>query len=95
MLLPQNIGGNRYAAKALSLLLPLGFRCGLRQIVITCQPDNLASRRTCLLAGGVFAGIVSVPCWHEMYLTGRKEVCRYLFVSEEYKNTAKERSEVF
>ena len=53
--------GNRYAAKALSLLLPLGFRCGLRQIVITCQPDNLASRRTCLLAGGVFAGIVSVP----------------------------------
>lgn len=38
--------GHRYAAKAVLLLLPLGFRCGLRRIIITCQPDNLASRQT-------------------------------------------------
>lgn len=73
---------HRYAAKAVLLLLPLGFRCGLRRIIITCQPDNLASRRTCLLAGGAFLGITPVPSWHEMYRTGRRMVCRYLFSSE-------------
>ena len=87
--------GNRYAAKALSLLLPLGFRCGLRQIVITCQPDNLASRRTCLLAGGAFEGIIPVPCWHEMYLTGREEVCRYLLCRRNIKIRQKKDRRLF
>lgn len=71
--------GRHYAAKAVALLLPLAFRNGMEQIVITCLPENEASRRTCLLAGGAYLGIIPVPSWHEMYHTGRKAVCRYLF----------------
>ncbi len=71
--------GRHYAAKSVALLLPLAFRNGMRQVVITCLPENEASRRTCLRAGGVFLGIAPVPGWHEMYYTGRKAVCRYLF----------------
>lgn len=81
--------GHRYAAKAVALLLPLGFRCGLREIIITCRPNNSASRQTCLLAGGTFLGTSSVPDWHEMYHTGCKEVCRYHFCTHQSVHTEK------
>lgn len=73
--------GHRYAAKAVLLLLPLGFRCGLRRIIITCQPDNLASAGPACWQAELF-GDHPVPSWHEMYRTGRRMVCRYLFSSE-------------
>ncbi|MBN1548516.1 MAG: GNAT family N-acetyltransferase, partial [Syntrophaceae bacterium] len=44
--------GHRYAARACRLLLPLARRHGFEVLWITCNPDNLASRRTCELAGG-------------------------------------------
>lgn len=71
--------GRRYAARAVALLLPLAFRNKMKRVLVTCLPENQASRRTCLRAGGVFLGIAPVPGWHEMYRTGRKAVCRYLF----------------
>lgn len=81
--------GQHYAAKAVALLLPLAFRNEMEQVVITCLPDNEASRRTCLLAGGTFLGIADLPHWHEMYQTGRKNVCRYLFLLSEKHNNPK------
>ncbi len=71
--------GRRYAAKAVRLLLPLAFRSGMKRVLITCLPDNIASRRTCVLAGGTFLGVAQIPSWHEMYHSGRKSVCQYLF----------------
>ena len=70
--------GNRYAARATSLLLPLARRHGLEKLWITCDPDNLASRRTCELVGGKLKEIVDVPENTDTFRAGERRKCRYL-----------------
>lgn len=69
--------GNRYAARACKLLLPLARAHGLTEIWITCNPDNTASRRTCELAGAVLIEIVDLPERLDMYQEGERQKCRY------------------
>jgi predicted acetyltransferase len=69
--------GHRYAARACRLLLPLARRHGMIQLWITCNPDNLASRRTCELAGAEFVEIVDLPKDSDMYRRGERQKCRY------------------
>ena len=69
--------GHRHAATACRLLLPLARRHSLKTIWITCNPDNIASRRTCELAGAVFIEIVDLPESTNMYKTGERRKCRY------------------
>src|SRR5579871_3053063 len=45
-----------YATRALGLLLPIARGVGLRQIEITCDDDNEASRRVILANGGALIG---------------------------------------
>lgn len=71
--------GHRYAARACRLLLPLARRHGLRTLWITCNPDNVASRRTCELAGAEFVEIVDLPEDTDMYQRGERHKCRYRF----------------
>lgn len=71
--------GHRYAARACKLLLPLARSHGLTTLWITCSPDNMASRRTCELAGGVLVEIVDLPEESEMYQRGERRKCRYRF----------------
>jgi tagatose 1,6-diphosphate aldolase len=59
------------------LLLPLARRHGLKDLWITCNPDNLASRRTCELAGAEFVEIVDLPANSGMYRRGDRQKCRY------------------
>ncbi len=70
--------GRRLASRALLLLLPLARRHGFRELWITCDPDNLASRRTCERAGAVLHDIVEIPPGHEMHERGLRKKCRYL-----------------
>ena len=44
------------ATKALRLMLPLARARGLPRVLITCDEDNLPSRRVIEAAGGVFSG---------------------------------------
>ena len=53
--------GHHYAERASRLILPLARRHGLRELWITCQPDNLASRRTLERLGAEFVETVDVP----------------------------------
>lgn len=53
--------GHRYAVCAVRLLLNLARRHDMQYIIIVCGLDNLASARTCELAGGKFVGIIPVP----------------------------------
>ena len=53
--------GRHYAGRALRLVLPLARRHGLAELWITCNPENVASRRTCEYAGAVLIGIVDLP----------------------------------
>ncbi len=69
--------GHHYAARACRLLLPLARSHGLREVWITCNPENTASRRTCELAGAEFVEIVELPKYTEMYQRGERLKCRY------------------
>jgi predicted acetyltransferase len=69
--------GHHYAARSCRLLFPLALQHGLDPLWITCDPGNLASRRTCELVGGTLVGIVSVPRNSELYLLGQYRKCRY------------------
>ena len=51
-------------------------------MIITCQPDNIASARTCEIAGGRFLEIVDIPEDNEMYAEGKRKVRVYRFEIE-------------
>ena len=53
--------GRRWAARACMLVLPLIRRHGRASVVITTDPDNMASRRTCERLGCVLESTVPVP----------------------------------
>ena len=53
--------GHRYAAKAVKLLFALASRHDLEYLIITCNPDNTASYRTCEIAGGRLLGVYELP----------------------------------
>jgi tagatose 1,6-diphosphate aldolase len=71
--------GKRYAARSCLLIFRLARAHGLGTIWITCDPKNVASRRTCEIAGGRYVNTVRVPKGTEMYEEGRRWVRRYRF----------------
>jgi tagatose 1,6-diphosphate aldolase len=72
--------GRHFAARGCRLLLPLAHAHGLSPLWITCNPDNLASRRTCELAGAALIDVVDVPRDDPLYLRGETQKCRYRLV---------------
>ncbi len=50
--------GNRCAARSCRLLFPLALSHGLNSLLITCRPDNDASRRTCELIGATYVDTI-------------------------------------
>ena len=70
--------GHHYAGKACGLLFELARRHGMGYLFITCNPDNLASRRTCEYAGGQLVEIVELPADNDMRVEdGETEKCSY------------------
>lgn len=69
--------GHHYAARACTLLFPLARQHNLRELWITCSPDNMASRKTCERLGAELVDIVNLPEDSEMYQSGEREMCRY------------------
>lgn len=69
--------GHHYAERACRLLLPLARAHGLHTLWITCNPDNLASRRTCERLGMTLVEIVPLPPELEVYRTGARQKCRF------------------
>jgi tagatose 1,6-diphosphate aldolase len=53
--------GHRYAARACRLIMPLAKQHGMTNLWMTCQPDNMASRRTLELLGAEYVGAIDVP----------------------------------
>jgi predicted acetyltransferase len=70
--------GHHYAERACRLLLPLARRHGMNRLWITCNPDNIASRRTCERLGAKLIEVVPIPEGHEFYRLGERQKCRYL-----------------
>lgn len=65
--------GHRYATKATLLLFKQAQILGMKELIITCNSDNLASFKTCQFAGCEFVGLRTVPVDHELYLQGDRE----------------------
>jgi GNAT superfamily N-acetyltransferase len=74
--------GHRYATRSVRLLIPLTCRVGLNPLWITCDPENLASRRTLELAGAQFVEIVNVPENCMINRSGHPRKCRYRLDTE-------------
>ena len=68
---------HRFAARAVRLLIPLALRHGMSELWTTCDPENIASRRTCELAGAEFVEIVDLPLDIDTYRDGERHKCRY------------------
>lgn len=69
--------GHRYAARSLQLLRTIAGELGINPLWITCDPENIASRRTCEIAGAHFVEIVDVPEDCVIHRSGHKQKCRY------------------
>jgi len=71
--------GNHYAGKACQLLFKLAKKHELQYLIITCNPDNYASRKTCEYAGGKLLEITRLPEDNAMRDKGETEKCIYKF----------------
>ena len=71
--------GCRYAAKACALLFKQARKHGMEYVIITCDPANIASARTCELAGGRYLETAPIPEDNEMYAEGKRQVMVWRF----------------
>jgi predicted acetyltransferase len=69
--------GNRYASRALMLLKPLAGQLGIDPLCITCDPENVASRRSCEIAGATLVGVVDLPADCVIRRNGHPRKCLY------------------
>lgn len=69
--------GNRYAAKATLVLLDEAKTLGMEYVLITCSPENLASKRTIELAGFAFVEDAEVPAHNCLYERGERRKLIY------------------
>lgn len=71
--------GHRYALKACRLLFTLAKKHNLEYVIITCNPDNYASRKTCEYLGGELLEIAKLPEDNDMRDNGETEKCIFRF----------------
>ena len=70
--------GHHYAGKACFLLFELAKKHNMDYLIITCNPDNYASRKTCEYAGYHLVEIAVLPEDNDMRLEdGVTEKCIY------------------
>ncbi len=69
--------GRRYAERACRLIAPLARRHGLGSLIITCDPDNAASIRTCERLGATLLETVDIPPEHKLFARGMRHKRRY------------------
>lgn len=76
-MIKENYRGNGYASKACKLVKNIALAHELKELIITCNPDNFSSRRTCEKTGLIFKGIVHLPKYNAMYKCGETQKCIY------------------
>ena len=75
--------GNRYAARACTLIVPLARRHGIDPLWITCREENVASRRSAELAGAEFFGMVEMPEGYRDWIGPVRAKCKYRLATSE------------
>ena len=75
-----NYRGNGYAYEACRLLFEVAKeKFHMKELIITCSPDNIASRKTLERLSGVYCETTPVPSSHWLYKRGEmvKNIYRY------------------
>ncbi len=71
--------GHHYAAKACRLLFRLAKQHEMGYVIITCNPDNIPSRKTCEHLGGSLLEICELPEGNDMREKGETHKCIFRF----------------
>ncbi len=69
--------GNKYSAKACEIIKQVAKENGLDSIIITCNPDNYASRSICEYIGAKLIEIIDIPKTSNAYSVKEPSKCRY------------------
>lgn len=69
--------GHHFALRACKLILPLARAHGYSSLWITCNPDNIASRKTCEQLGGIYVNTLDLPPDNPLYQQGDRQKVRY------------------
>lgn len=75
----ERFRGHHYALKACRLLFECAKELGMESLLITCNPENIPSRKTLEALGGTMEKIVPVPCDHECFLRGDRRKCVFVY----------------
>ena len=67
--------GDHFAQKACRVLFKLAKAHEMEYVLITCDPDNIASRKTLEGLDGELLGVYPLPDWHDMYKAGHLHTC--------------------
>ena len=67
------------AEKACRLLFEEAKRYHFPYVIITCNPDNYASKRTLERLGGDLLEVVDLPPDNDMYQNGERQKCIFHF----------------
>jgi tagatose 1,6-diphosphate aldolase len=76
----ESFRGKRTASKACNLIKKVAKDFGMERLVITCNPDNYASRRTCEIIGAKLIEIVDIPETSDAFSPDEQKKCRYEWV---------------
>ncbi len=73
----EQFRGHSYSAKACQLVKQVAKQHGINTLLITNNPENIASRKICEKLGAKMIRIVDVPPGNEMYDSGELQKCIY------------------
>ncbi len=73
----EKFRGHHYSLMASKLLLKLAKKHNLKYVLINCEPQNIASNKTCKQLCAEFIETVEIPKTHEMYLEGKRKMNVY------------------
>ncbi len=76
--------GHHYAYEACRLLFDVAREKGMQELIITCSPENGASRKTIEKLGGAYLETTGVPSEHWLYQRGEtvKRIYKYVLSAE-------------
>jgi tagatose 1,6-diphosphate aldolase len=49
----------------------------MKKVIISCNPNNIPSRRTCEKVGASLKNIVDLPTDNDLYQRGERQTCIY------------------
>ena len=75
----EKFRGHHYAYKACVLLFEVAKQQGMESLLITCNPDNIPSRKTLEALGGTLLEIADVPKDHVCFQNGETQKCLFLY----------------